>query len=150
MRPMGWSIVACVLLALALGACGAATPLPRACLDARTADVLRALQHAPRDVALQDGTRLSTCVERATGDVELQEVGATLTDAADRLARRLHASAAASVQLGFLIGAAERGAAHTPGVQTELAARIAGAAGLDGGPRRAALLHGRRAGRRRG
>lgn len=147
---MGWPIVACVLVALALGSCGSGAPLPRGCSDARTADVLRALRRAPRDVALQDGTRLSTCVERAVGDVDLQVVGATFTAAADRLARRLDTSTSAAVQLGFLIGAAERGAARTPGVQTELAARLASAAGLDGGPHPAALLRGRAAGRRHG
>jgi hypothetical protein len=56
----------------------------------------------------------------------------------------------AALQLGFLIGATTRGSARTAGFQGDLVDRIANAAGLDGGPHRAALLRGREAGRRRG
>jgi hypothetical protein len=152
MRVVGYPSVLCVLAAVALSACGSGGGLPDPCRAMTVADVLHALRHAPGQVALADGTRLSTCVQRATGDADLQTVGATLTAAADRLARGMARSDAAALQLGYLMGATERGAARTPGVQAELSARMGQAAGFDGGPRarRAALLRGRAAGRRGG
>jgi hypothetical protein len=149
MPPMGPLVLLCVLATLALAACGADPPLPRSCLAAGAGDVLAALHDAPRGVALHDGTRLSTCVARARGDADLQAVGAALTTAADRLAGRLARSGAAAFQLGYLIGAVERGAAHTGGVGSQLTSRMREAAALDGAPpgRRTALLRGRAAGR---
>ncbi len=149
---MGWLLLLCATALLALGACGAREPLPSGCVEAGPSDVLRSLRHAPHDVALGDGTPISACVAGAISDAELQIVGATLTGAADRLARRLQDSDRIAFQLGFLMGAVERGAARTSGVQSELSARVGQAAGLDGGPaaRRAGLLRGRAAGRHRG
>jgi len=142
--------VVCVIALLALGGCGDRTPPSEACIQAQPADVLQALEHAPGHVALADGTPLSQCVRRTLDEARLQALGATLTAAADSLARRMRASDAAALQLGFLIGAADRGAAQAAGLQGELANRIAGAAPPDGGPRRAALMRGRAAGRRGG
>jgi hypothetical protein len=152
MRGVGRTGVACLLLVLALGACGERAPSPQACIEAQPADVLQALEHAPdgADVALGDGTPLSRCVARTLDDSSLQALGATLTAAADRLARRMHASGDVAFQLGFLIGATERGSASTAGFQGDLADRIANSAGLGGGPHRAELLRGRAAGRRDG
>jgi hypothetical protein len=147
---VGRSGLVCVLAVLAFGACGGRTPISQACMEAQPRDVLRALARAPRDVALADGTRLSQCVRGTIDDSRLQALGAALTGTADRLARRMRTSDAAAFQLGFLIGATERGAEQAAGLQEELANRVAGTAGLDGGPRRAALLRGRAAGRRRG
>jgi hypothetical protein len=112
---------------------------------------MQALRRAPRDVALADGTSLSECVRRTIDDSRLQALGATLTATADELAQRMDASDAAAFRLGFLIGAVDRGADQAAGLQEELANRIAGAAaGVRGDARRAALLHGRAAGRRGG
>lgn len=148
---MGRTGVVCVLALLLLGGCGARTPPSQACIEAQPADVLQALTRAPRGVALADGTPLSQCVRRTIDDSRLQALGATLTTAADELARRMRTRDDAALQLGFLIGAVDRGAAQAAGLQGELANRIAGtAAGLDRGPERAALLRGRAAGRRTG
>lgn len=147
---MGRSGVVCVFVLLALGGCGGRTQLAQACMEAQPGDVLQALARAPHAVALADGTLLSQCVRRAVDDSRLQALGATLTATADRLAQRMPESDAAAFQLGFLIGATARGATQAAGLQEELANRVAGTAGLDGGPRRAALLRGRAAGLRRG
>lgn len=147
---MGRLGVAGVLSLLALSGCGERAALPQACMEAQPDDILQALAHPPQRVALPDGTSLSDCVARAIDAEHLQALGATFTSAADRLARRMRASEDAAFQLGFLIGATERGAASTAGFQGELADRMAGAAEIDGGPRRAALLRGRAAGRTRG
>jgi hypothetical protein len=162
---VGRSGVVCVLALLALGGCGDRTSLPQACIEAQPKDVLQALTRAPGDVALADGTRLSQCVRRAIDEHQLQALGATLTATADVLARRMVTSAEgdrsrspegetpydeAAFQLGFLIGATGRGADEASGFQDELAHRIAGAASIDGGSRRAHLMRGRVAGRRDG
>lgn len=159
---MGRSGVGCALTILALAACGERAPLPQACSEAGPDDVMQALAAAPGDVALADGTPLSRCVEHAIDDERLQALGATLTTAADRLARRMHdggeaagASARrdgerAALELGFLAGAVARGSARTAGFQSDLADRIAGTATFGNGARRAALLRGRAAGRARG
>jgi hypothetical protein len=147
---VGRSSVVCVLAVLAIGGCGTRTPPAHACMEAQPDDVLRALSHAPDGVTLADGTPLSQCVRRTIDDSRLQALGATLSAAADQLAQQMRTSDAAAFQLGFLIGATARGAAQAAGLQEELANRVAGAAGLDGGPRRATLLHGRAAGRRNG
>ena len=151
MRHVGRTGVVCVLALLAFGGCGSRTPPAHACMEAQPADILQALTHAPRDVALADGTPLSQCVRRTIDDSRLQALGATLTAAADELAQRTRASDDDAFRLGFLIGAVDRGADQAAGLQEELANRIAGAAtGLDEGSRRAALLRGRAAGRRGG
>jgi hypothetical protein len=151
MRHVGRIGVVCVLALLAFGGCGSRTPPAQACIEAQSADVLQALAHAPRQVALADGTALSQCVRRTIDDSRLQALGATLTAVADELAGRMGSSDAAAFQLGFLIGAVDRGATQAAGLQEELANRVAGAAaGLDRGPRRVSLLRGRAAGRRGG
>jgi hypothetical protein len=147
-----WLSLVCLATTLGSSACATTEPIPQSCLDARPGEILQALSHAPRDVALQDGTSLSTCVALATSEAELQVVGTTLTDVATRLAQRLEASEQAAYRLGFLIGATERGAGRTAGLQDELRTRIGRAVGLEGGPpqRRDALRRGRRAGLRVG
>jgi hypothetical protein len=140
----------CILALIALSGCGDRTPPGEACIQAQPADVLQALRGAPDHAALADGTLLSECVRRTLDDGRLQALGATLTSAADTLAGRMHASEAAAFQLGFLIGATDRGAARSGGFQGDLANRIAGAAPPDGGPRRALLMRGRAAGLRGG
>ncbi|HXE44876.1 MAG TPA: hypothetical protein VN635_06735 [Conexibacter sp.] len=147
---MGRTGVACVLALLAVAGCGGSASAPQACIQAQSSEVLHALAHAPGRVALADGTLLSQCVRRTVDDVRLQALGATFTLAADTLAQRMRTSDAAAYQLGFLIGATARGAAQAAGLQDDLARRVAGSAGPDGGPRRAALLRGRAAGLRIG
>jgi hypothetical protein len=134
------------------GGCGSESrPFPPACA-ARPAAVAHALRTAPATVRLGDGTRLSTCVERATSDAELQSVGLALTPAAEALAERARSSDVAALRLGYLVGAARRGARRTPGVQAELVRRLEQAMGLDGPPpaRRPAYRRGVAAGEARG
>jgi hypothetical protein len=145
---------AALVLALAPATAGCGEDedaLPRSCL-AGPAQVSAALRTAPGEVALPGGARLSTCVERARGDADIQAVGAALTGAADDLAARVHASDGAALQLGYLVGAARRGARDTAGIHEELVRRLEQAAGVDGAParRRAAYRRGLAAGQRHG
>lgn len=144
------AVAAAVLLGGA--GCGGKEPPPsRACLEG-AAPLLAALRSAPSPVRLSDGTPLSRCVERARGDADLQTLGIELTAAASDLAARAGARDTAALRLGYLVGAAERGAEHTNGIHAELVDRLRNAAGIDGVPagRRAAIARGRAAGRAAG
>ena len=126
--------IAALLAAAALGAgaagCGAADapPVDTACLQSPET-IERALSRAPAPVKLQSGARLSQCVSRARSDADLQNAGAVLTRAADHLAGRAQrGDTGAAVALGYLVGAARRGAARTNGIHAELAHRVESAA----------------------
>src|SRR3954452_4952929 len=123
------------LLALALcalggaAACGGdpATQGP-ACV-ASTQAIERALGRAPAPVTVGAGTRLSDCVAHAQSDADLQNTGLVLTRVADDLSSRAQrGDARAALGLGYLVGAARRGAAHTSGIHAELQHRMESAA----------------------
>jgi hypothetical protein len=140
-------VSALALLALATAACGQdSAPLPAACSD-RPERVLAALGAAPSPVRLA-GVRLSDCVSRARSDSDLQTIGAVYTAVADSLARDVPRSDRATVQLGYLVGAARRGARRTNGIHAELVRRLEAVMGVDGAPteRRAAYERGIAAG----
>jgi hypothetical protein len=147
------ALVALALIAAA--ACGGRDerPLDAACTSSAGA-IERALARAPEPVTLGRGTRLSDCVSRARSNADLQSAGATLTGAAEHLAvRAKRGDARAGVALGYLVGAARRGAARTPGLHAQLARRLESAAAFvgQGGPAVAAALErGLRAGRATG
>ena len=89
---------------------------------------------------------------RAVVSRQLQPSKLILTEAADALSREAQRNPAAGLQLGFLIGAAERGARTTGGQHAELIRRLQGAVLLDGAPAasRAAFRRGEAAGKARG
>jgi hypothetical protein len=142
--------VLALLAAASLAACGAsADPLDEACMSGAGA-IEHALTRAPDPVTLPSGTRLSQCVSDARNDADLQTAGAVLTRAADHLSAQARAGDAdAALRLGYLVGAARRGAKHTAGIHAELQRHIErSAAGLDGAGARiaVALADGQRAG----
>jgi hypothetical protein len=124
------------LLALALSAAGATAacggadpPRPDPACIAPAQTIERALTHAPAPVTLESGTRLSDCIARARSDADLQNTGLVLTRVADDLAARAQrGDAQAALGLGYLVGAARRGAAHTNGIHAELQHRMESAA----------------------
>jgi hypothetical protein len=146
---------ALLAVAAALGAgagCGSSEPKPvdPACLASPGA-IERALARAPAPVTLASGIRLSDCVSGADTDADLQNAGIVLTRAADHLAGRAQrGDPQAALGLGYLVGAARRGAARTNGTRAELAHRVESAARVladGGGPAVAtALQRGLRAG----
>lgn len=140
---------ALVVVAATVGACGVdRAEMPPGCRTGAPS-IQRALRTAPAPVRLPGGATLSQCVERALTDADLQNTGALFTAVADRLARDVPRRDAAAVQLGYLVGATERGAQRTNGVGAELVNRMDGVLGLSGGPRerRAGFARGRAAGR---
>lgn len=125
--------------------------LPLAC-SAGPAAVQAALETAPRPVRV-DGTPLSACLDARSDAGDLQTVGTSLVAVAaelgGRAARRPEGQAA--VQLGYLVGAMQRGAgrANAQGIHSELMRRVE--LELDPvGARSRAVDEGIRAGRRTG
>jgi hypothetical protein len=118
------------LLALAVGGCGQASDsAPVACREGAGA-YLAVLATAPGAVQLKDGTPISECLAENQRGGELAAVGTAMVTAATRLnaEARSDPGGAAAVELGYLLGAAERGAADTDGIHAELIRRLAAAA----------------------
>lgn len=144
---LAWAATGVVAVACTSGCGGGQDPPPTACSDgART--VLGALQRAPGDVSLEDGTLISTCVRRSLDTGQIQTLGFTYLAAANSELQLMRHSDGAALQLGFLVGAVRRGANKTNGVQLELVRRLDQVAGVGGppGPRRAAYRRGMAAG----
>jgi hypothetical protein len=141
-----------VLAALLAVACQEELPpIPTACREG-TEPVAQALRDAPGAVTLADGTPISACVRNARDDAELQEVGLLLTTVAEDLEERAASDPRAALELGYLVGAARRGAEGDASVQSELVYRLERSAVLDGsgGDVQAAVQRGLQAGEARG
>ena len=131
------------------GCGGGHPPLSTLCVQGEE-PIVRALQRAPANVALADGTPLSQCVAGARDAGDLQSFGVLVVHVADRLADRALRDRRAALRLGYLIGAAERGAAHSNGIHAELVHRLEVTARRVPGDSSATLERGRRAGQRSG
>lgn len=124
------------LLALLLGSCGSNGDdgTPAACL-APTQDYLRALEDAPGAVRLSGTTPISDCLSGSQSAGEQAQVGETVIQAATRLnanARR-DPGGAETVELGYLVGAVQEGAAHASGIDADLVRRLDSAARFNPG-----------------
>jgi len=131
----GWlSLAAAGAVAAALASgCGSGDDPPPAACGAGARTVLGALQRAPGTVALDGGTRISTCVMRSLDTGEVQTLGFTYVAVANSELKLMRRSDDAALQLGFLVGAVRRGANRTNGLQLELVRRLDQVAGV-GGP----------------
>lgn len=130
--------IAVPLAASVLAACGssATESTPAACLsDARA--YRQALAAAPGEVRLSEETLISACLVEGQSGGELAEAGQTMVLAATQLneAARQDPSGPEAVQLGYLLGAAHRGANETNGIHSDLIRRLDTAARFtpDGG-----------------
>jgi hypothetical protein len=142
--------LAIALAACCIAGCGDDEKRPAAACTEGAGSVLTALRAAPGKVTV-GGQPLSSCLTDGSNADDVQLVGAAWTQAAatlsDRAAGRPEGDQA--LRLGYLVGAARRGAAATPGIHAELVRRLElEAAPLEG--RSAALRRGERAGRRLG
>jgi hypothetical protein len=114
-------------LVAAAGLLGCSTeeePLPAACLAGREA-VAEALEAAPGPVAVE-GTPLSGCMTRSSEPSDIQTVGGIYLGVAQELAEEAgrEPEGEAAMRLGYLVGAARRGAARTQGIHDELVRRL--------------------------
>ena len=119
----------------ALAGCGSeeAPETPTACLGPAS-DYLRALEAAPGEVRLAGDTAISDCVVEDQASGPLQTVGKSLIDAAGELNREVRADPGsdAAIQLGYLVGAVQEGAASTGGIHEDLVIRLDSAARFTG------------------
>jgi hypothetical protein len=132
MRPMRAPIaivLTCLLAALCSGCGKQDDSTPVACLQGKEI-YLAALADAPGAVKLADETPISECLAENQQGGDLATVGEAMVETATELngeARSVPSSPAA-LQLGYLIGAAQRGADSTEGIHADLLRRLAVAA----------------------
>ncbi len=113
------------LAAVAAGCGRGDSSTPVACLEG--ADVfLKALEAAPGEVLLAGATPISECFAENQRAGDLATVGEATVEAATRLNAEARAERGgdANLQLGYLIGAAKRGAAETEGIHSDLIRRL--------------------------
>lgn len=115
------------LTAFGCGSQGDSTPV--ACLEGAAA-YEKALQSAPGEVRLEGGTPISDCLASNQQAGDLARVGESLVDAATGLNAegRDRPSSDAALRLGYLLGAAQRGAEDSEGIHSDLLRRLTVAA----------------------
>jgi len=121
-------LIALACSTAALGACSSDDDdeTPEACLT-QNGDYREALGAAPGEVSFADGTLISECLVPGQSGGDLARTGELMVETATELnadARRDPASPS-TVQLGYLIGAIERGA---EGIHNDLVLRVNSAA----------------------
>lgn len=117
--------------AVAIGGCGsndASTPV--ACLGGSQAYLQALRSSVPGAVTLSDGTPISGCLVESQAAGELATVGKKMLGAATTLNSEagVEPGRATTLQLGYLIGAAQRAAARNEGIDAELIRRLTAAA----------------------
>jgi hypothetical protein len=116
-------------LALAVGCGNADDSTPVACLEGAEA-YERALSAAPDEVLLEGETLISECLTRNQSGGDITRVGEALIETATGLNAEARAKPGgeAAVQLGYLLGAAARGAEESEGIHSDLVRRLVVAA----------------------
>jgi hypothetical protein len=130
-------LLATIALAAAIAGCGSPDDeTPVACLDGPGA-YLGALGDAPGAVKLSGEVAISECLAQNQTGGDLATVGTAMLTAATKLNAEARAKpgGAANLQLGYLLGAAQRGAEGTEGIHAELIRRLAAAARYSPGAR---------------
>jgi hypothetical protein len=120
-------VLAAVCLAAGCGRGDESTPV--ACLEGAGA-YQRALAAAPGEVLLAGETPISDCLTENQDAGQLSQVGEAMIATATKLnaAARAEPDGEAALQLGYLLGAASRGAEETEGIHSDLIRRLTVAA----------------------
>lgn len=128
MRMRLVTVGACLVAVLA-GCGGQDDSTPIACLEGAAA-YERALANAPGEVRLDGETAISDCLAPNQAAGELTQVGEALLEITTALnaEARAEPGGAANLQLGYLLGAAQRGAEESEGIHTDLVRRLVVAA----------------------
>jgi hypothetical protein len=115
---------------LIVGGCGAPSDVtPVACLEGANG-YLVALGDTPGTVRIRGETPISDCLAENQAGGDLAAVGTAMVAAAVKLNAEARAEPGgdANVELGYLLGAAQRGADQTDGIHAELIRRLTAAA----------------------
>jgi hypothetical protein len=118
------------VLTIAIAGCGRTDDTtPVACLEGSAA-YMRALRAAPGTVTLAEDTPISNCLAENQKGGDLATVGTAMLAAATKLNAEARADPGgdASLELGYLLGAAQGGAERTDGIHAELIRRLSAAA----------------------
>jgi hypothetical protein len=110
--------------------CGSADDsTPVACLEGASA-YERALKAAPDEVLLEGETLISECITRNQSSGDLSRVGEAMLETATALnaEAREDPGGDASLQLGYLLGAVQRGSEESEGIHSDLLRRLVVAA----------------------
>jgi hypothetical protein len=116
--------------ALLVAGCGSQDDsTPVACLEGAST-YARALVSAPGQVRLEGDTPISNCLAENQQGGDLATVGEAMVATATRLNAEARAEPGgdANLQLGYLLGAAQRGADRTEGIHSDLVRRLTVAA----------------------
>jgi len=120
----------CLLAAILGSACGERDDsTPAACLQG-SGPYLAALDRAPAAVELAGETPIGDCLAENQQGGDLARVGEAMVEVATELngEARAEPGSPAALQLGYLVGAARRGADRTEGIHADLVRRLAVAA----------------------
>ncbi|HET7120682.1 MAG TPA: hypothetical protein VFI17_05475 [Solirubrobacterales bacterium] len=133
-RPLLLAALASLVVGAGCGATDSSTPV--ACLEG-PATYLKALEGAPGEVELGGSTSISECLAQNQKGGDLATVGESMLRATTQLNAEARAKpgGAANLQLGYLLGAAQRGADSTEGIHDELVRRLTAAARYSPGNR---------------
>lgn len=128
MRFAAASLLA-VLALFAFGCGNQGDSTPVACLEGAGA-FEKALTDAPGEVLVGDETAISECLASNQQAGDLARVGEAMVETATALnsKAREEGGGDAAVQLGYLLGAAERGAESSEGIHSDLVRRLTVAA----------------------
>ena len=127
-RPLAaLTVVAAVVFAAGCGDTEDGTPV--ACLEGAPT-YLTALEDAPGEVRLDGEVPISDCLPAGQAGGDLAEVGTAMLAATTELntEARAQPGGASNLELGYLLGAAQRGANRTSGIHAELLRRLSAAA----------------------
>ena len=118
-----------VALALVAGCGNSDDSTPVACLEGAAA-YERALKAAPDEALLGDDTLISECLPRNQTAGDLSRVGEAVVETATALnaEARHDPGGDAAVQLGYLLGAVQRGSQESEGIHSDLVRRLVVAA----------------------
>ncbi len=128
-RPLLLAAALATSLIAFVGCGGTDDSTPVACLEGAPT-YLRALEGAPGEVELRGETPISDCLAPNQSGGDLATAGLTMLRTTTQLNAEARAKpgGAANLRLGYLLGAAQRGADSTEGIHDELVRRLTAAA----------------------
>jgi hypothetical protein len=129
MRAFTAILLAALAILVAAGCGEPSDATPVACLEGADA-YLGALRDAPGAARVRGQVPISECLAENQKGGDLATVGTAMVAAATKLDSEARADpgGAANLQLGYLLGAAQRGADRTNGIHVELIRRLSAAA----------------------